>query len=227
MALFKKKTVVEEEVEEMEEEVVVPKKKVKAPVVVEEEEEEEEEVAPPPKKKKVIAPVEEEEEEEEVVPPPKKKAKAVVVEEDDEPAPVVKKKAVVAPPVKKKAVVEAPAKKKTSFGGKATTAKKAPSASTSGIMKDIEDFLFDKAAENDAPITRTDANAVVKTVFEAIREVTKAKGRLQISELMVVQTKTRPAYVGRNPQNGKAVKVPASTIISIKPSKLFKEFIRE
>jgi nucleoid DNA-binding protein len=221
MALFKKKNVaaVAEEVDETP--APAPKKKAAAaPVEEVEEAEEVEEVeeapAPAPKKKTVAkaAPVEEVEEAEEVE------------EVDETPAPAPKKKTVAtaaAAPAKK--AVAAPAeparKSKVTIGGKKERVAAAASSSTSGSVKDIEDILLEEF-----DLTRKEISAFLKSVFGAIKTVTKAKSRLQISELAVFNVKTRPAYVGRNPQNGKKVKVPAMAVVAIKPTKVFKEFVR-
>jgi DNA-binding protein HU-beta len=189
------------EEEEEEEEVVETKKPLgkKKPAVVEEEEEEEEVVET--KKtlgKKKPAVVEEEEEEEDETPPPKKKGAA--------PAKAIAKVAKKAAPVKKASAV-------------------------SGSTKDLEDGVWEACNElkqfQDNPLTKVQVSLIIKEIAAQIRQITCNMGRLQWNEIGIWNKKERKAYEGRNPQTGEAVPVDAMVVVSYKPSKLFKQFIKE
>ena len=54
---------------------------------------------------------------------------------------------------------------------------------------------------------------------------TKKKGAFVLPGIGKSVLVKRKARVGRNPQTGKAIKIPAKTVVKIKPAKAFKEAI--
>ncbi len=71
------------------------------------------------------------------------------------------------------------------------------------------------------------SKAQVKAVFEGIEEVItkklKAEGRIPLGGLGYAKLVDRKARVGRNPQTGEPVKIPAKTVLKLMPSKTMKD----
>lgn len=84
--------------------------------------------------------------------------------------------------------------------------------------KDLTNFV---AAE--AGITKKDANLVVGTVLEGMKEGLLADGKVTLvgfGTFSIVQRKARKA---RNPQTGEAIDVPAKFVPKFKASKMLKD----
>ena len=80
---------------------------------------------------------------------------------------------------------------------------------------------------NGADVTKKEASAVVEAVFETIEEILVSGDKIQIPGFGVFETKERAARVGRNPQTGAAIDIPASTVPVFKASKVLKDAVNE
>lgn len=69
--------------------------------------------------------------------------------------------------------------------------------------------LVDIVAEK-ANLKKKEAEAAVNAVFEAIQKDLTEGGKVQITGFGSFKVKERNARVGRNPKNGKAIKIAAS-----------------
>lgn len=80
------------------------------------------------------------------------------------------------------------------------------------------------AAVHDAlQMTKRDAEVVVDTVFEAMTEALAQGRELKIAGFGTFALRRHPARPGRNPKTGKAVAIPARTVVLYRPSALVKE----
>ena len=69
--------------------------------------------------------------------------------------------------------------------------------------------LVDIVAEK-ANLKKKEAEAAVSAVFEAIQKDLAEGGKVQITGFGSFKVKERNAHVGRNPKNGKSIKIAAS-----------------
>ncbi len=77
------------------------------------------------------------------------------------------------------------------------------------------------AAEND--LTLKAAAAVVDSVFNSISDSLAAREPVSVFGFGSFSCKHRPAREGRNPANGKVIKIAASNTPVFKPAKAFKD----
>ena len=82
--------------------------------------------------------------------------------------------------------------------------------------------LIAKVAENTG-VKKTEATAVVDSIFGAITEAVAAGEKVSIADFGIFDTKHRAARTGRNPRTKETVEIPASTTPVFKPAKAFKE----
>ena len=71
---------------------------------------------------------------------------------------------------------------------------------------------------------KTAASMIEEYAALAITE-TKKKGAFVLPGIGKSVLVKRKARIGRNPQTGKAIKIPAKTVVKIRPAKAFKEAI--
>ena len=77
----------------------------------------------------------------------------------------------------------------------------------------------------EASITNSAAELAVNRVRDIIVDEVMNTGRFALDGVGVFTLATRAARVGRNPQTGAAVKIPAKKTIKFRPSKSFKELV--
>ena len=71
-----------------------------------------------------------------------------------------------------------------------------------------------------------DAEAVVKTIHEALAQALLADKRIEIRGFGTFSLSHRPPRVGRNPKSGEKVRVPAKYAPHFKPGKELRERVR-
>ncbi len=74
-------------------------------------------------------------------------------------------------------------------------------------------------------IPRREAEAALAAVLQGILQALREGDKVEIRGFGSFGTRRRPGRMGRNPQSGKAVEVPAKTIAFFKPSKEVRELI--
>ncbi|MGL9688134.1 MAG: HU family DNA-binding protein [Candidatus Phytoplasma sp. TWB_XP] len=81
------------------------------------------------------------------------------------------------------------------------------------------------AEANKTSISKTEAfyNSFEKTLIEAISSNEEVILSPQIGKFIL---KSRKAYIGRNPQTGKKLKIPAKTIVTFKLSQTIKDKVK-
>lgn len=73
-----------------------------------------------------------------------------------------------------------------------------------------------------AELSRTDADAAVEAVLQAVMTAIKAGDRVSLFGFGAFLPTTRAARLGRNPRTGEAVKISASSSVRFAPSAAFK-----
>ena len=67
--------------------------------------------------------------------------------------------------------------------------------------------------------------AIVEQIFSNVVEHLKAGDRVRISGLGIVEVKSRPARMGRNPATGEAIQIKASKKVAFRASKDLKDAV--
>jgi DNA-binding protein HU-beta len=82
--------------------------------------------------------------------------------------------------------------------------------------------LVEKLAQ-DAGITKTDAQACLKSFIDSVTQALKKKdGKVVLIGFGTFQKTRRKARKGRNPQTGEAIKIKARNAVKFKPGKKLK-----
>ncbi len=76
-----------------------------------------------------------------------------------------------------------------------------------------------------AELTKKDAEKAVKAVFESVSEALKGGDKVQVIGFGTFEVRERAARTGRNPQNGKEIKIAASKSPAFKAGKQLKELV--
>ena len=85
--------------------------------------------------------------------------------------------------------------------------------------------LVKKVAEA-AGLKNADAKAAVEAIFDSIKAAVAEGEKVQVIGFGTFEVKERAARTGRNPQNGKAIEIPASKAPVFKAGKAFKDAIK-
>ena len=78
------------------------------------------------------------------------------------------------------------------------------------------------AIADEHQIPQKQANAVVASLIDLMTDHLKSGDRLRISGLGVLEVKSRPARMGRNPATGEAIQIKASKKIAFRAAKELK-----
>jgi DNA-binding protein HU-beta len=84
--------------------------------------------------------------------------------------------------------------------------------------------LIDVVAEK-AEVSKKDADAIVTATVEAIMEAVASGDKVSLVGFGSFEPRERKARDGRNPQTGKAIKIPATTVPAFSAGKGFKEMV--
>jgi DNA-binding protein HU-beta len=102
-------------------------------------------------------------------------------------------------------------------------AAKAPVQSASVTTVTVKHLAASLAEQHDMPAKQ--ATALLVDVFGGIVNRLKAGERIRIGGLGIIEVKSRPARMGRNPATGEAIKIKASKKIAFRAAKELKEAI--
>lgn len=75
-------------------------------------------------------------------------------------------------------------------------------------------------------LTKADAGKAVDAILETITETLAAKDKVQLVGFGTFETRERAARVGRNPQTGEEIQIPATTAAAFKAGKKLKEIVK-
>ena len=100
---------------------------------------------------------------------------------------------------------------------KAPKAKSGPTISTSVLMAEV-------ATKYDQ-IPKKITKEIVQSFLEAIESHIAAGGKVRIDKLGILQVKDRAPRMGRNPQTGEEIKIPASKKVAFRVASSLKEAV--
>ena len=78
---------------------------------------------------------------------------------------------------------------------------------------------------SEVSITKADCERLIDTMVETIKKTVKKGDDLTLVGFGTFTRSKRKARVGRNPQTGEAIKVPACTVPKFRPGKAFKDYL--
>lgn len=76
---------------------------------------------------------------------------------------------------------------------------------------------------NKLNVSKKQADLILATVAETIREGLETEGKIRISDLGTFEVRDRAERKGRNPQTGEEIKIAASKVVAFKATKALKE----
>ena len=86
--------------------------------------------------------------------------------------------------------------------------------------------LIDIVAEK-AEVSKKDADAIVSATVEAIMEAVAGGDKVSLVGFGSFEPRDRKARDGRNPQTGKTIKIPATTVPAFSAGKGFKQLVAD
>jgi DNA-binding protein HU-beta len=126
-----------------------------------------------------------------------------------------------AAPAAKKPAAAAPAKPAGKVAAKAAPAAAAkPAAPLTVTLKNLSAGLAERHG-----MAKKQADGVLADVFDMLVTHLKSGDRVRIGGLGILEVKSRPARMGRNPATGAAIEIKASKKIAFRAAKELKEAI--
>lgn len=74
-------------------------------------------------------------------------------------------------------------------------------------------------------LTKADCERVIDTAIETIRKAVKKGDDVTLVGFGTFTRSKRKARMGRNPQTGEAIKIPACVVPKFRPGKAFKDYL--
>lgn len=84
--------------------------------------------------------------------------------------------------------------------------------------------LINKVAERTS-LTKKDSEKAVNAVIEAIEEALVNGQKVSLVGFGTFEVRPRQARIGRNPQTGETIEIPASKVPAFRPGKALKESV--
>jgi len=81
------------------------------------------------------------------------------------------------------------------------------------------------AIANESGLTKTASDKAVKAFIDVVSSELANKGKIQLIGFGTFETSERAARVGKNPQTGEEIKIPASTAPKFKAGKALKDIV--
>ncbi len=82
------------------------------------------------------------------------------------------------------------------------------------------------AIAHDLGITQIQSRQYIQKTLDAITDVLRDKGRLELRDFGVFECKTRKARKGRNPKTGAEVAVPEKLVVTFRAGKQMTQVVR-
>ena len=76
-----------------------------------------------------------------------------------------------------------------------------------------------------AAITKKQAGVILAELYELATKAIKKGDKFAIPGLVTIKVRARKARMGRNPQTGAAIKIPAKKVVKALPAKALKDLI--
>ena len=83
-----------------------------------------------------------------------------------------------------------------------------------------------EAVAGAANLTKVDAEAVLNSAFDTIKKSVKKGEDVTLIGFGTFTKSKRKARMGRNPQTGKEIKIPAMTVPKFRPGREFKDAVK-
>ncbi len=77
-----------------------------------------------------------------------------------------------------------------------------------------------------ASVTQKEAAEVLTSLIDTIQKTVKKGGKVTLVGFGTWEARKRKARIGRNPQTGKELKIPAKTVPAFSAGKKFKELVK-
>jgi DNA-binding protein HU-beta len=78
----------------------------------------------------------------------------------------------------------------------------------------------------DAKVTKRAAEAALQSALKAVRDTLRKGQKVTLVGFGTFATGRRKARTGRNPQTGKAIKIPAARVVRFRPGAELKKVVR-
>ena len=75
-------------------------------------------------------------------------------------------------------------------------------------------------------LTKTDCESVINTTIDAVKKSVKKGDDVTLIGFGTFTRSKRKARIGRNPQTGKEIKIPAMTVPKFRAGREFKNFVK-
>ncbi len=85
--------------------------------------------------------------------------------------------------------------------------------------------LIESVSKN-TQLTKVDVELAMNAIFETIRKTVKKGDDVTVVGFGTFTKTKRKARMGRNPQTGKEIKIPAMTLPKFRPGREFKDAVR-
>jgi len=86
---------------------------------------------------------------------------------------------------------------------------------------------FFQAVAAGSQVSKVQVRAVFQAVEEVVTKRLKAEGKIPLGGLGAVKLVDRKARIGRNPDTGEQIKIPARTAIKLTPAKALKDIFNK
>ncbi len=102
-------------------------------------------------------------------------------------------------------------------------AKTRATVSTSKLIASVGNQINEVLAEKKLSIPKKIVKDIIQGFLETIEENISNGKKLRLDRIGILQVKNRAARMGRNPQTGEEIKIPASKKIAFRAAKSLKE----
>jgi len=93
-----------------------------------------------------------------------------------------------------------------------------------GVIQMNKEFLIETMAKK-SKLSKAEIKRLVDLTLDSIKTIVKTKGKLQLIGFGTFIVRKTKARTGRNPQTGKALKIPAGKKVAFKSGKEFKKML--
>ncbi len=101
--------------------------------------------------------------------------------------------------------------------------KSRPTVSTSKLIAAVGNQINEVLSEKKLSIPKKIVKDIIQGFLDTIEESVAAGKKLRLDRIGILQVKNRAARMGRNPQTGEEIKIPASKKIAFRAAKSLKE----
>ena len=93
-------------------------------------------------------------------------------------------------------------------------------------MKNINKSELVDAVATKTDLSKKDVTAVIETLLDKVTEELRKGNKVTLTGFGVFKTNKRAARIGRNPQTGASIKIPAATVPKFSAGKGLKDAVK-